>query len=210
MIRRAGRPAFAIPRIDSHPKCGYTEDKKEVTPMKKQDILSLLKLLLAPVLVMILGLILIVNPDSASALISKILGWVIIAAAICLGVSAIFNESGRIGKGICAVALAVIGGWLVSNPLALAAWIGRIIGILLVIDGIQDILELRKQGMSFLLPLIVTIVGAVLVLMPMTTSRIVFSACGVVVLIIGIGMLVERLKGKKRLSPPKDDIIDAL
>lgn len=178
--------------------------------MKKQDILPLVKMLLAPVLVIVLGLILIVNPDSASALISKILGWVIILVGIAFGLSAIFNESGRIGKAICAVALAVVGGWLVQNPLALAAWIGRIIGVLLVIDGVEDIIELRRQGASFLLPLIITIVGAVLILMPMTTSRVVFSLCGVVVLLIGIGMLIERLKGKKRLNGPKDDIIDAL
>lgn len=178
--------------------------------MKKQEILALLRLILAPVLVIVLGLILAVKPDSASVLISKILGWIMIAIAIGSGVSAVFQERGRIGKAICAVALAVVGGWLVQNPLALAAWIGRIIGILLIIDGVEDIIELRRQGMSFLLPLIVAIVGAVLVLMPMTTARIVFTLCGIVVLLIGVGMLIDRLKGKKRLGSSKDDIIDAL
>lgn len=178
--------------------------------MTKQEILSPVKLFLAPVLVILLGLILIINPDSATALISKILGGILILMAIGTGISAIFNESSRVGKGIFAVILAVAGGWLNSNPLALAAWIGRIIGILLIIDGVQDILELRKQGKTFLLPLIVTVIGAVLVLMPMTTSRLVFALCGVVVLLVGVAMLLDRLKGKKRLNQPKDpDIIDA-
>ena len=176
--------------------------------MKKDDILSLLRLLIAPVLVILLGLVLIVNPDSASALISKVLGWVIIAVAVN-GISAIFNENGRISKSICAVVLAVVGGWLVKNPLALAAWIGRIIGILLAIDGLQDIFELRRQGKSFLFSLIIAAVGVVLVLMPMTTSRIVFFLCGVVVLLIGVAMLIDRLKGKPRLKDG-GDIIDAL
>ena len=179
--------------------------------MKKDEILSLLKLLLAPALVIVLGLVLIVNPDSASALIARIIGWVIIAVAIGNGVSAIFNEKGRISKAICAVVLAMVGGWLVKNPLALAAWIGRIVGVLLIIDAVQDILQLRRQGRSFLFPLIVAAVGAVLVLMPMTTSRVVFSLCGVLVLVVGVVMLIDRLRGKRRLQEPKDpDIIDAL
>lgn len=182
----------------------------EVTHMNKEKIISMIKLLLAPVLVILLGLILIVNPDSASALIAKIIGWIIILTGIGFGVSAIFKDHGRIAKGIAAVVLAMVGGWLVSNPLALAAWIGRIIGILLVIDGIEDILQLRKQGMSFWMPLIITVVGVVLVVMPMTTSRLVFTLCGIVVLVMGVVMLLDRLKGKKKLNAPKDDIIDAL
>ena len=178
--------------------------------MKKEEILSLIRLIFAPVLVIALGLVLIFNPDSASALISKILGWILICIGVGFGLSAVLNERGRVFKGVVAVIFAVAGGWLVQNPLALAAWIGRIIGILLVIDGVQDMDALRKTGRPFLMPLIVTVVGAILVLMPMATSRLVFSLCGIVVLIVGVGMLLERLKGKKRLEGPEDNIIDAL
>ena len=178
--------------------------------MKKDDIFSVLRLILAPALVIVLGLVLIFNPDSASALISKILGWILICIGVGVGISAVTKESGRVFKGIVAVIFAAAGGWLVKNPLALAAWIGRIIGALLIIDGVQDMANLRKAGRHFMLPLIVTVVGAILVLMPMATSRLVFSLCGIVVLIIGVGMLLDRLKGKKRLNGPKDDSIDAL
>ena len=178
--------------------------------MKKDEIFSLLRLILAPVLVIALGLVLIWNPDSATALISRILGWILICIAVGIGLSAVFQESGRVGKGIAAVLFAVAGGWLVRNPLALAAWIGRFVGVLLVIDGLQDIANLRRAGRRFMMPLIATAVGVILVVMPMATSRLVFTLCGVVVLVIGVGMLLERLKGKKRLESSKDDIIDAL
>ena len=178
--------------------------------MKKEDFFSLIRLILAPALVILLGLVLIWNPDSATALISKILGWILICIAVGIGLSAVFQESGRVGKGIAAVLFAVAGGWLVRNPLALAAWIGRFVGVLLVIDGLQDIANLRRAGRRFMMPLIATAVGVILVVMPMATSRLVFTLCGVVVLIIGVGMLLERLRGKKRLENPKDDIIDAL
>ena len=176
--------------------------------MKKEDILSYIRLFLAPVLVMVLGLILIFNPDSATALISKLLGGVIILIGIGSGVSAIFSKKGRGAKAITAVVMAIVGGWLVNNPLALAQWISRFIGVLLVINGIQDIGELRRFGKTFLMPLILTVVGAVLILMPMTTSRLVFTLCGIVVLILGTAMLLDRLKSKPRLKT-SGDIVDA-
>ena len=106
--------------------------------------------------------------------------------------------------------LAIVGGWLTNNPLALAAWVGRIVGILLVVDGLQDMIHLRGQGQRFALPVLATLVGAVLILLPLTTTRLVFSLCGIVVLIIGIVMLLDRLKGRKRISGGDDNIVDAL
>lgn len=178
--------------------------------MNKDKIFRLFGLLWAPVGLIVLGLVLLFNPDSASALISKLLGWALIAFGIGFGVSAVVSETGRAGKVTAAIVLAVVGGWLTRNPLALAAWVGRIIGLLLVIDGVQDMLQLRSRGQRFVLPLVATVVGAVLILLPMTTTRLVFSLCGGVVLIIGIVMLIDRLRGQKRLDGGKSDIIDAL
>ena len=89
--------------------------------MNKDKVLNLIGILWAPVGLILLGLVLLFNPDSASALISRVLGWVLIAFGIGFGVSAIVSETGRAGKVIAAVALAVVGGWLTRNPLALAA-----------------------------------------------------------------------------------------
>lgn len=179
--------------------------------MKKESIRPLADLLLTPALLIVLGLILLLNPDSASVLIARVLGWGLITVGVGFGLSAIVSPSGRVGKGIAAVAFAVVGGWLAGNPLALAAWIGRFIGVLLVIDGLGDIMQARKYGKRFVLPLIVAAVGVVLVALPMTTSRLVFSLAGLVVLIVGIAMLLDRLKNRRRLEGPGDpDIIDAL
>lgn len=178
--------------------------------MHKDKVFSLIRELFAPVALMLLGALLLFNPDSASALISKLLGYGLITVAIGFGIAAIASPMGRTGKSVTAVILAVVGGWLTSNPLALAAWVGRFVGILLVVDGIQDILHMKAQGQRFFLPLLAALVGAVLVLLPMTTTRLVFSLCGAVVLIIGIVMLLDRLKGRKQLNSGDSDIIDAL
>lgn len=178
--------------------------------MNKEKIFSLIRELFAPVALILLGALLLFNPDSASVLISKLLGYGLIAVAVGFGIAAIASPNGRTGKSVTAVVLAIVGGWLTNNPLALAAWVGRIVGILLVVDGLQDMIHLRGQSQRFVLPVLATLVGAVLILLPLTTTRLVFSLCGIVVLIIGIVMLLDRLKGRKRLSGGDDNIVDAL
>ena len=179
--------------------------------MNREEIFAKIQLLLAPVLIIVLGLVLVFCPDSASALIAKLIGWILGLVAIGFGVSALSSAAGRTGKVIGAIVCAVAGGWLGNNPLLLASWFGRIIGIVLVLDGLQDIGNNRRQGKRFLMPLLVTLLGVVLILMPMTASRLIFSVLGVVVLVLGVAMLLDRLGIRNRLNPPDDpNIIDAL
>ena len=172
--------------------------------MKKNSFMDLFRRLASPVAVILLGLLLVVNPDSASVLIARIVGWILTIVGIGFGVAAIIDRDRAIRKGITAVFFACLGGSLSANPLVLAAFIGRIIGLLIAARGIRDL----SMGYSRILALITTAVGAVLVVLPMTTSRLVFSACGLVVLLIGIGMLIDRLKHNKHLDD--GNIIDAL
>lgn len=176
--------------------------------MKKNQILSLLKLVATPVMIILLGLILVIHPDSASALASKIIGWVLIAGGICFGVAAVAGPGGMVGKVLSAVACFVLGIWLLKNPLLLASGIGRLVGIIMAVRGVRDILD---GGKTNLLSAIITIaLGVVLIALPMTTSRVVLTLCGILVMVVGIGMLADRLK-TRRLNPPDDDnIIDAL
>ena len=56
-----------------------------------------------------------------------------------------------------------------------------------------------------------TAIGAVLILMPMSASRLVFTLCGVAVLAIGGMMLLDRIQGRRWITEGDDpNIIDAL
>ena len=178
--------------------------------MKNNRFLDMLSQLASPVAVTLLGLLLTVNPDSASVLIARILGWALTGIGIGFGVAALIDREHAVRKGITAVAFACVGGTLCANPLLLAAWIGRVIGVLIAFRGIRDLLISGSYGYSKPLALITTAVGALLVVLPMTTSRLVFRLCGLVVLFIGIGMLVDRLKHRKYLDKGDSNIIDAL
>ena len=71
--------------------------------MKKNDIASLLSQLAVPLLLMVLGLVLLVNPDSASALIAKILGWGLMIGGIVSAISALTARTGLTGKVLSAI-----------------------------------------------------------------------------------------------------------
>ena len=105
----------------------------------------------------------------------------------------------------------IVGSILGTRPLLLAAFAGRIIGLLLLADGLADLINAHRRGIRGLMPLIIAILGGILLLMPMTASRLVFRLCGLVVLVIGGAMLFDRIR-HPRLSRGKDDpnIIDAL
>ena len=74
--------------------------------MKKNSVLDMLFQLASPVAVALLGLLLVVNPDSASILIARILGWGLSAIAIGFGIAALLDPDHRIRKAITAVLFA--------------------------------------------------------------------------------------------------------
>lgn len=156
-----------------------------------------------PVTMILLGLILLLVPDSAAVLIAYLTGGVLILSGIVIGIGALADED--LSKGLWALVCLSIGGTLMGSPLLLARNLGRFLGILLAVEGGDC---LRKGNRVF--GAVILTAAAVLVLSPMTLSRLVFSVCGLVVLVIGIGMLADRLKGRRYLPGDDDNIIDAL
>ena len=105
--------------------------------------------------------------------------------------------------------LVILGRWLMTHPLAWAAWGGRIIGLLLLLRGIRDFTQsVFTQGK--VLSVVTAVLGLALILLPMTASRMVFSLCGFVILAVGGGMLAERVWEKKNGEDDDPNIIDAL
>lgn len=178
--------------------------------MKKRDILSLLYQLASPILLMVLGGILLLSPDAASALISRLIGWVLTLVGVGIGIFAIADRRNAVMKGFAAVGFVCVGGWLIAHPLLLAAGIGRVLGILIALRGIRDLIIARDRGQQNLLALVTTVVGVILIVLPLTTSRLVFRIVGLVILVIGIAMLVQRLKDQRYLDSGDSNIIDAL
>lgn len=160
-----------------------------------------------PVTMIGFGLILLFSPDTASILISKLVGWLLTAAGIVYGIYAFLSwPVKRIARVISTIILLGIGSVLLARPLLLAENIGRFLAILLAIEGGQCLRSQRK-----LLAILCFIAALILCLSPLTASRLVFSLCGLTVLAMGVFMLLDRLKRREYLDEPEDpNIIDAL
>ena len=171
--------------------------------MKKSNLTELVNQFGTSATMILSGLILLLAPDSASVIISYLISGILTLAGIIMGIAALLDR--RISKGIWALICLSVGSTLIGNPLLLAQNLGRFLGVLLAIEGGSC---LRRGNRT--LGTVILIAAVLLVLSPMTLSRLVFALCGLVVLFIGIGMLVDRLKHRKFLDKGDGNIIDAL
>ena len=177
--------------------------------MKKHSVSAFLSRFATPAVLIALGLVLIFCPDTASALISKVAGWCLMMAGVVMAVAMVVDSHWSVSRILTILVLAGLGRWLMSHPLAWAAWGGRIIGLLILLRGIRDFSQsVFTQGK--VLSVLTAVLGLVLILLPMTASRMVFALCGVVILAVGGGMLAERIWEKKNWEDDDPNIIDAL
>lgn len=163
-----------------------------------------------PALTCVLGLVLICNPGSLTVTIARLIGIVI--ALVGIGKLIGFFREMQLKKdfwGLAgAVILLVLGFSILRNPVSLEKQTMRLIGILLIMQAIRgytDPLAAHDQVTSTLL----VIAGAVLLLMPLAVSRFVVVLCGIVVLLIGIGNVLDLAKGRTHPTGNDDNIIDA-
>lgn len=178
--------------------------------MDKQRLSYYLNHFAPPVLVILCGLILVISPDNATILISHILGWGLFAVGIVWGI-VLLSARVRLGQFLGAAVCILLGLWLTNNPLALAKSLGRLVGVFVVLRSIQELMgSSLKQGK--VLAVLMVILGVILVLVPMTASRLAFFLLGGVLVLMGAGMLVEAIRDKNNRLDSGDDsnIIDAL
>ena len=116
--------------------------------MKKYTPAQLIPLLAGPVVTVLLGLVLLFSPDTASALVGKLIAWCCILAAAALGVGVLLRDSVRRNNRITWVVVFFAAGiWMLLNPLTIARILGRLLGIGLLIRGGQKLSgELEKDA----------------------------------------------------------------
>lgn len=185
--------------------------------MKKYTPIQLFRMLAVPMVMVLIGLILLLSPDTASALVGKLLGWAAVLAGLAMGANAIFGApAARNNRIIWAVVCFAGGVWLLMNPLTVAKFLGRVLGIVLMIRGGHAVAEnIRYQGKKLILSrglilaAAVVLAGAVLVILPLASSRMFFNIIGIVMICVGVAEGIDRLKGRKLLDEGQDpNIID--
>lgn len=188
--------------------------------MKKQEISKhLAQARWGSVALVVFGLILMIFPDFGSSTVAVVIAWLLMlggSAGLLIGVLSwpAFGFGTMIGSGACLI----VGIYILRHPLSLASILGVVLGVLLTAQGLGslgDSLRLRRGGAVWLPGLIwssVTIaLGLVLIFSPLTSSRIVMTVVGLVMILCGAASLYTHYKANSCIRREKGDdrIIDA-
>ncbi|MBQ2576756.1 MAG: DUF308 domain-containing protein [Lachnospiraceae bacterium] len=91
------------------------------------------------VLMLVIGTICILNPDSVSNFLAKIIGVVLVLVAAIMFLGRISDERLRVPALIIAAMIAALGLFIFTNPNQFTYLIFLVFGIILVVDGLQDV-----------------------------------------------------------------------
>ena len=182
--------------------------------MKKINWGSFLSLAALPLLQLVLGVVLLFNPDAVMAGIFRIIGWLLVAVALVLGISLAMDRVRAPGRVIGALVCGIGGALLLRNPLVLAAGTGKVLGVLLILRAVAGFVQGGKVSgrpvRHALGELPELILGIFLLLSPMAPTRLIFGIIGVVLI---VGAVLKLLGMKQELvaltGPENPKIIDA-
>ena len=106
--------------------------------MKKLKALRL-NISVTAVLMMVVGVFCIMNPDSISNLLAKIIGAVLVLVAAIMFLGRISDEKLRVPALLVAAIVAALGLFIYTNPGQFTYLIFLVFGIILIVDGVQDV-----------------------------------------------------------------------
>ena len=182
--------------------------------MEKFDLRNLMRFHGGAVLMILCGGILTVFPDSASVLISAVLGWLLIAFGVMILLAGILGGV-AVMTIIQGAVLIVAGAWLHRHPLMIASVLGILLGLTALSQGWRKgkkAMRLKMYGRFWLwdagVAALELLAGLVLILTPLSLSRAVVTVAGVFMVVCGV---LDLLSSRKNGGGPGSysNIIDA-
>ena len=190
------------------------ESKKGVFALKNIDWRRMLRCESGSVLMIVFGALLAMNPDIASAMVSTVLGWVIIAAGVAMLITG-FTAGQNVGSIVIGAILLIAGSWLHRHPMMIASVLGVILGIVVLKQGWQaskDAQRIKRGGGMWIpgavLAVAQLLVGVRLIFSPLSISRLVLTVAGIAMVVCGVCNLVAYHKSTQYI-PGAGHIIDA-
>ena len=181
--------------------------------MRNLDFKDLLRREGGSLLTIFCGVILVLRPDTASALLSAVAGWALIAVGVAALIGGFTGSSG--GSVVTGAVLVLSGSWLHRSPLMIASVLGFVVGFLVLRQGLRAMKDAQrsKRNGGFWIPgavlaVLEALVGIRLILSPLSISRFVLSIGGIALIVIGICNLVAHYRSTRYIPEP-GGIIDA-
>lgn len=164
---------------------------------------------LKPVLTIVLGAILIFKPAALTSTIAWCVGLIIALVGAWRLVQYFSQKSRELWTLLGGVILLVLGLSVLKNPIIVEKRIGQVVGILLILQAVRSFLD-AVTSREKTTAIVTGVAGIAVMLMPLIIPRIAVVACGVVMLIVGIDMVLDLLRSSGNSGNSGDpDIIDA-
>lgn len=181
--------------------------------MRNLDWKALLRQEAGSILMILCGVILVLKPDTASALLSAVAGWALIAVGVAALIAGFTGSSG--GSVVTGAVLLLSGAWLHRNPLMIASVLGFVVGFLVLRQGLRAMKDAQrsKRNGGFWIPgavlaVLEALLGVRLLLSPLSISRFVLSIGGIALIVLGACNLVTHYRSTRYIPEP-GGIIDA-
>ncbi|MDD6169392.1 MAG: DUF308 domain-containing protein [Lachnospiraceae bacterium] len=153
--------------------------------------------ILSAILCIILGIVLFVYTAQATNLICTILALFLIVMGAGHIVTYLLNKNKNTVRLICGIIVLVIGVWILANPAVVISLIPAIIGVILLLHGIEGIrLAVDTKQVNdtawisgLILSVITIIFGLVLIVRAFEAAQIAFKVVGIALIYDGVSKL---------------------
>ncbi len=142
------------------------------------------------ILLIVVGLVLIFLPGTTLALLTKVLGGLVVFAGVAAIISGIFSKKKNVltknSSLVAGIIIAVVGMWILMNPAFFESIIPVIAGVIVLISGLGNLGEALSLGKSnygnwwiaLILAVLTILVGAFLLFRPLTAMAYVVQIIG--------------------------------
>ncbi|MBE5843447.1 MAG: hypothetical protein E7302_04595 [Butyrivibrio sp.] len=142
------------------------------------------------ILLIVVGLVLIFLPGTTLALLTKVLGGLVVFAGVAAIISGIFSKKKNVltknSSLVAGIIIAVVGMWILMNPTFFESIIPVIAGVIVLISGLGNLGEALSLGKSnygnwwiaLILAVLTILVGAFLLFRPLTAMAYVVQIIG--------------------------------
>lgn len=152
---------------------------------------------LSAILCIILGIVLFVYTAQATNLICTILALFLIVMGAGHIVTYLLNKNKNTVRLICGIIVLVIGVWILANPAVVISLIPAIIGVILLLHGIEGIrlaVDTKQANdtawiSGLILSVITIIFGLVLIVRAFEAAQIAFKVVGIALIYDGVSKL---------------------
>ena len=158
--------------------------------------------------VLLCGLVLTFNPEGATMLVTKLIGWAMVIICALKLIKLAVGDRLHWGRDAfysgCCLAVGLI---LLAKPMLIANLIGRTMGIILLAWGLNALKENRGKPTAIL----TAVAGVVLVCIPASLTNTLLTICGLIMVAIAVVNILSNVRTCRRITGREDpNIIDAV